>query len=55
VTTAADDAVSRLDVQSGERAGGPIRVGPEPTAVAVGRSAVWVVNNGDGTVTRIEP
>jgi hypothetical protein len=24
-------------------------------AVAVGEEAVWVANNGDGTVTRIEP
>jgi DNA-binding beta-propeller fold protein YncE len=35
--------------------GDPIRVGPEPGAVAVGGEAVWVANNGDGTVTRIEP
>gem|GEM_PF-5992046 len=33
--------------------GAPIPVGPEPAAV--GTTAVWVVNDGDGTVTRIEP
>ena len=35
--------------------GDPIAVGPDPGAVAVGAEAVWVANNGDGTVTRIEP
>ncbi len=35
--------------------GAPIEVGPEPGAVAVGGDAVWVADNGDGTVTRIEP
>ena len=35
--------------------GGPIAVGPEPSAIAVGETAVWVVNDGDGSVTRIEP
>ena len=30
-------------------------VGPTPGAVAVGEEAVWVADNGDGTVTRIEP
>jgi DNA-binding beta-propeller fold protein YncE len=55
VASAADDTVSRIDVDSGERIGAPIQVGPEPGAVAVGETAVWVVNNGDGTVTRIEP
>ncbi len=45
----------RLDLTSGEPEGGPIAVGPEPGAVAVGETAVWVVNNGNGTVTRIEP
>jgi streptogramin lyase len=55
VASSADDAVSRIDLESGERIGAPIEVGPEPGAVAVGESAVWVVNNGDGTVTRMEP
>ena len=44
-----------IDLASGEREGGPVGVGPEPGAVAIGGGAVWVVNNGDGTVTRIEP
>ena len=35
--------------------GDPIDVGPEPGAIAIGGEAVWVANNGDGTVTRIEP
>ncbi len=40
---------------SGESVGDAIGVGPAPGAVAVGEEAVWVANNGDGTVTRIEP
>ncbi|HWJ43546.1 MAG TPA: hypothetical protein VNR67_08940, partial [Solirubrobacterales bacterium] len=55
VADRADDAVSRIDLKSGEVEGDPIEVGPEPGAVAVGGDAVWVANNGDGTVTRIEP
>ena len=50
-----DDAVRRIDIETGEVEGAPIQVGPEPNAVAVGGDAVWVANNGDGTVTRIEP
>ncbi len=50
-----DDAVRKIDLESGEVEGAPIQVGPEPGAVAVGGDAVWVANNGDGTVTRIEP
>ena len=45
----------KIDLESGEAEGDPIEVGPEPGAVAVGGDAVWVANNGDGTVTRIEP
>jgi streptogramin lyase len=45
----------RIDLSGGDSAGGPIAVGPDPGAVAVGSDAVWVANNGDGTVTRIEP
>jgi streptogramin lyase len=50
-----DGAVSRIALDSGQKDGDPLEVGPEPGAVAVGGDAVWVVNNGDGTVTRIEP
>ncbi|MFN8216086.1 MAG: hypothetical protein U0R71_05760 [Solirubrobacterales bacterium] len=49
------DAVARISLASGEAEGSPVAVGPEPGAVAVGRSAVWVADNGDGTVTRLEP
>jgi hypothetical protein len=55
VTLGGADAVRRLELPSGEPDGGPIAVGPEPGALAVGVTAVWVVNDGDGTVTRIEP
>ena len=35
--------------------GSPIRVGLNPTDVAVGLGAVWVTNNGDGTISKIDP
>jgi streptogramin lyase len=41
VTPAGEDAVRRLEPPSGEPDGGPIAVGPEPAAVAVGETAVW--------------
>ena len=55
VANAADDSVSRIDIESGETIGAPIAVGRHPGAVAVAREAVWVADNGDGAVTRIEP
>lgn len=45
--------VQRIDPGSGDRVGRPIRVGPEPAAIAVGAGAAWVASAGDGTVTRI--
>jgi len=45
----------RSDIESGDTVGDPISVGPNPGAIAVGKEAVWVANNGDGTITRIEP
>jgi DNA-binding beta-propeller fold protein YncE len=55
VASAADDTVSRIEIESGGVVGDPIGVGPEPGAITIGEEAVWVANNGDGTVTRIEP
>jgi streptogramin lyase len=55
VASAGEDAVTRIDLESGERTGAPIEVGSKPGAVAVGDSAVWVADNGEGAVTRIEP
>ena len=55
VANAAEDTVSRIDIASGETVGDPIAVGRHPGAVAVGGEAVWVADNGDGAVTRIEP
>jgi streptogramin lyase/tRNA A-37 threonylcarbamoyl transferase component Bud32 len=33
----------------------PLRAGKDPRAVAVGEGSVWVANEGDGTVARIDP
>jgi hypothetical protein len=55
VTLAGEDAVRRLALPQGDPDGAPIPVGSAPSAVAVGASAVWVVNDGEGSVTRIEP
>jgi YVTN family beta-propeller protein len=33
----------------------PLKAGKDPRAVAVGEGSIWVANEGDGTVSRIEP
>lgn len=43
----------RLDARTYSVA--PVNVGSGPTAVAYGLGAVWVANNLDGTVSRVEP
>jgi len=35
--------------------GSPIRVGVDPSDLAVGLDAVWVANAEDGTISRIDP
>jgi len=54
VTNELDDTVSRIDPQE-NRVVETIAVGAGPGAITVGAGAVWVANNHDGTVTRIEP
>jgi peptide/nickel transport system substrate-binding protein len=45
--------VTRIDPRSGSLR--PIRVGNGPSALAAGEGGVWVVNRGDGTLSRIDP
>jgi streptogramin lyase len=45
----------RLDVRAGSLAGAPARLGPSPSAVAVGEGGVWVATAGDGALTRYTP
>jgi streptogramin lyase len=40
---------------AGTVVGEPIRVGKQPVDGAFGGGAVWIANNADGTVTRIDP
>ncbi len=47
--------VSRIDPPARAVAGRPVPVGQGPADIATGEGAVFVVNSGDGTVTRIEP
>lgn len=49
-----NDRVARIDLESGELIGEPIEVGPNPVDIAAGAGAVWTINRGDGTVTRID-
>jgi ABC-type transport system substrate-binding protein/class 3 adenylate cyclase len=49
-----DGHVSRIDADSG-RGLGSVGVGNVPSAIAAGAGSVWVTNNADGTVTRIDP
>jgi streptogramin lyase len=53
VTDTPRDRVLRVDATSGDVI--PIAVGDRPSAVAADRSAVWVINTGDRTLTRIDP
>jgi hypothetical protein len=48
------DRVARIDLESGELIGEPIEVGPNPVDIAAGAGAVWTINRGNGTVTRID-
>ena len=47
-------AVQRVDPES-ERVTSTIAVGPTPRFLAAGENGVWTLNQGDGTVTRIDP
>ncbi len=49
-----DGVISRVD-PSTVRPTGSVGVGTAPSAIAAGAGAVWVTNNADGTVTRIDP
>ena len=44
--------MERLDLESGEWTSIP--VGPRPRFMDVGFGAVWVMNQGDGSVTRVD-
>ncbi len=46
--------MARIDAATGSILA-EVTVGDTPTSIAVGEGAVWVVNEGDGTVSRIDP
>lgn len=46
--------VVRVDPRTGERQA-RIAVGPSPRFLTVGHGSVWVMNQGDGSVSRIDP
>jgi serine/threonine protein kinase/DNA-binding beta-propeller fold protein YncE len=50
----ASGTLTRLDPSTGAPTG-PIRVGQNPTDIAIGLGAVWVTNQGDQTISRIDP
>ena len=54
VTNAFGDTLTRLDAETGERIGTPVKVGNNPDGVAVADGVAWVVNTDDGTVSRLE-
>ncbi len=57
VTSQSEGTVTRLDPATGRRRGGAIKVGPQPTDIAVGGGGVWVASGEqmNGTVSRIDP
>jgi YVTN family beta-propeller protein len=54
VSNSDGDSVWQLDPLR-NRVARKIRVGRDPTGVALSDGAVWVANSGDGTVSRIDP
>jgi YVTN family beta-propeller protein len=55
VTTAITaDSLQRIDPRT-EKLAATIRMGNEPTGVAVGEGSVWVINQGDETLAQIDP
>lgn len=46
-------ATGQVTLVEGDEAGPPIRVGGEPTSIAVGLGAIWV-GDGDGVLRRID-
>ncbi|MDF1797966.1 MAG: hypothetical protein P1V81_02230 [Planctomycetota bacterium] len=46
--------LQRVDATTGELVA-TIEVGPTPLFLACGEGAVWVINQGDGTVSRVDP
>jgi streptogramin lyase len=54
VTRPVDDSVERLDPETGRRLEA-VRVGRDPTDIAVGGGFVWVASGRDGTVARVDP
>jgi virginiamycin B lyase len=46
--------VARIDAATGSILD-EVTVGDTPASIAVGEGAVWVANQGDGTVSRIDP
>ena len=53
MTNYGDDSVSRLALDTGEVVQ-RIPAGNDPVDLVVGDGAVWVANNGDDTVTRLD-
>jgi virginiamycin B lyase len=54
VTSTEGDLVTRVDLR-GHQAPTQIAVGPSPRFIACSEFAVWTLNQGDGTVSRIDP
>jgi YVTN family beta-propeller protein len=50
-----DDVVRRVDKETLQPIGSPIKVGREPLDVVYGFGSIWVANRTSSTVTRIDP
>jgi streptogramin lyase len=50
-----EDVVVRLDKETLQPLGEPIKVGREPLDIKYGFGSIWVANRTDSTVTRIDP
>ena len=48
-------SVSKIDPQEAQMIDRPIPMGQRPNDLAVGDGSVWVIDNINGTLTRIDP
>jgi streptogramin lyase/predicted Ser/Thr protein kinase len=55
VTSERDGTLTRLDPESGEKVGDPLRVAPGIAGVAVGGGSVWVTDPPSGEVLEVSP
>ncbi|HEY7176750.1 MAG TPA: ABC transporter substrate-binding protein, partial [Micromonosporaceae bacterium] len=55
VVNSLDATVTEISSRTNAPVGDPIKVGTYPSAIAYGLGWLWITNEGDGTLTRLDP